>query len=99
MSTIDYTLGGKYWLVPANPGSSVRVVALVLTAQGDVAVTFSSEGASDEPIAGPFYLTNGIPLVLPWMSNGWFESRRDDGLSVTISADVAVGGHYLYGVT
>lgn len=95
-TTISGVVLGNNELVAAAAGSRVRVVGLMLSAQGPVVVNLESSVAGPD-LAGPITLISGANFVWPIAPRGWWV-RTDIGenLNMRLSAAVVVGGVVTY---
>ena|SRR6185436_7646277 len=89
-------------LVAAVAGTTVRVVAYALSAQGAVNVKFSSgNGVVNTDLCGPMAMVAGTPLVSPtplsWSGEGrpQFQTVKGQALNLNLSVTNSVGGYVI----
>ena len=66
-----------------------KIVALVLVAAADVAVTPKSDSTA---IGGAMTLIKGVPLVLPFNPTGWFQTAAGAAFVLGLGGVVQVSG-------
>lgn len=63
-----------------DPVTDQRVLAMVCSADGKSAITFSS--------GEEFYLIDGVPLVLPYNEEGWFVVPGGEDFTVDVENNI-----------
>lgn len=95
-ASIAAASSGDNTLVAAQGASNkIRVVSLVLVADGAVDVRFES-GAAGTALTGQMALTTNSGFTLPYNPVGWFETAANTLLNLELSAAVGVNGCLTY---
>jgi hypothetical protein len=104
-AVINASASGANVLVAASAvptGFAVRVLAWQLSLSGAVNAKFQSSGGTDLPglVYGPLasgapQSVNSPPLGLD-ANRGQFQTLKNEGLTLNLSAAVAVGGYVIY---
>lgn len=86
---------GDNTLIAAVTGKKIRVVAAALTVSTAGTVTFESSTGGPS-LTGAIHLAVGMPFVLPYNANGWFETAEGALLNAILSATSGLAGvvHY-----
>jgi len=90
-AVITASSSGVTNLVALVSSKKIRVLSLVLTANGAVNVKFQSH-ATPTDITGLFYLSSTGGFVLPYNPTGWFQTLSGEALDINLSGSIAVGG-------
>lgn len=76
-------------------GAKYKVKSLFLMAAGNVTVRLRS-GSAGNYLSGPITLEKSAGFVLPESFSGWGVSTLDEGIVITLDADIVVGGILSY---
>src|SRR5665213_95471 len=82
-------------LVAAVSGKSIRVLQLVLIANGAVNVKFQSH-VTPTDLTGLFYLVANTGFSAPFSPIGQFQTTQGEALDINLSQSVAIGGYLSY---
>jgi hypothetical protein len=95
-AVIDHGDSGDQTLVGLITDQYIRVLAMVLVTNGDVAVTFKDGSTA---LTGAMSLpADGDKIVLPYNEAGWFETTTGQALVLNLSGAVEVDGCLVYAI-
>lgn len=92
-AAINTAGAGQDNLIAASAGKVVTVYAIVLVAAGAVTVKFQDAGTD---LTGAMSLITGIPLVLPYSGQPWFQGSPGNAFNINLGGAVQVSGWLLY---
>lgn len=92
---IDAATSGDNTIVAAVTGKKIRVHAAYLVASAAVTVRWES-GASGTALSGQMQLAANGGFVLPYNSEGWFETAAATLLNLELSGAISVDGGLTY---
>jgi len=91
---INENTSGNHLVVNAVFGKRIRVLRWTLAAAGSVNVGWKSEDST--VLCGPMAMIVGVPIDTGEAKYGIVQTAVDDGLVLTLSANVQVGGCLTY---
>ena len=92
---ITASASGVTNLVAAQAGKSIRVLQVVLVANGAVNVKFQSH-VTPTDLTGLFYLIANTGFSSGFSPSGQFQTVSGEALDINLSGNVAVGGYLTY---
>lgn len=94
-SVIAASSSGANTVIAAVTSKRIRVVALLLTANGAVNAKWQSH-VTPTDLTGLAYLAANGGYTLPYNPLGWFQTVSGEALDINLSGAVAVGGMITY---
>lgn len=85
--------GSTQVIAPQGAGNMIRVLSLFAMASGSVVAKWQSTGSAGtiQNVSGYIPLAAGGGYVLPHNPHGWFQTRTNEGLNLSLNSAVNVG--------
>lgn len=84
-------VAGVHQLVVVPAGYDLVMISLVLTAAGDILITFQDTASLMD-----LHMIKGVPVPLAENNCGWLRGTTGQNFSISLGVGVAVGGTMTY---
>ncbi len=83
-------------LVNAQTNLRIKIMSMMMIAQGTGLVTIQSGSSSGIGLTGPIYLAANVGFVLPFNQNGWMQTQTSTQLNLNLTSPTSIGGCISY---